>query len=164
MSNSKAQHNTWDATSDSTPPSYTKAWKGYYPLEECLRMYCPETELAKEEKRKKKRAASKAETEEETMRYNIHGVNLLNREPLEICEIEERIKRRKAQHTKVERRRRELLNNSIETLATLLPPSHIDHNSSNARGLILQKTILYLSALKEENANLKYALRNNKLI
>lgn len=119
--------------SDGESPS--SEGKDYYPLEDCVRV--------------KKHKCTK---------YCAHGINLLNRESLEIHEIKERLARRKQQHIKVERRRRELINSSIEEIARILPPSYLDHKCKNARGLVLQQTIQYLHALAQENATLKQAL------
>lgn len=115
------------------------AWKGYYPLEECLRMYRPEEERAKAERRKRGGLPQQ---------YTAHGVDLLNHEPGE----GDGAKHRQEQHTRVERRRREFINASIAELARLLPPCH---RGTNSRGLVLQQTIRYIHALQEEIARLK---------
>ncbi|KAJ9089730.1 hypothetical protein DSO57_1009735 [Entomophthora muscae] len=145
--------------SDSTPPSIEETrWKGYYPLEECIRMYCPEEEMEKELRRKKRK---EADANGGCKEYTALRVNLLIRESLEVHEIEDRIEKRKKQHTKVERRRRELINTSIETLSKLLPPTLIDHKNTNAQGLVLQQTIQYIQALTKENTRLREALKIN---
>ncbi|KAJ9051143.1 hypothetical protein DSO57_1007294 [Entomophthora muscae] len=139
-----------------SPSSEGVQFKEYCALDDCLRMYCPEKALVKE----KTKRGTKSTTHNEKMKHNCskycaHGMNLLNRDSLEIHEIKERLSRRKQQHTKVERQRRELINSSIEEIAKILPPSYIDHDRKNARGLVLQQTIHYLHALREENAKLK---------
>ncbi|KAJ9075842.1 hypothetical protein DSO57_1031782 [Entomophthora muscae] len=104
-----------------SPSSEGVQFKGYYPLDGCLRMYCPEEE-AKKERKKQAKATCGEKVKHKCNKYCAHGINLLNRESLEIHEIKERLARRKQQHTKVERRRRELINSSIEEIAKILPP------------------------------------------
>ncbi|KAJ9068877.1 hypothetical protein DSO57_1024314 [Entomophthora muscae] len=144
------------STDESTSPSYGGiVTKHHYPFTQKLRFYNPEVEMAKEEQRKRNREATRAEARKEKRVLKIHGVNLLNRDSIEVSDIIEHNDKRRQQHTNVERRRRELINSSIATLGRMLPSSFIDHDNNNASGLILQQAIHYIEYLQQENTKLK---------
>ncbi|KAI9292194.1 hypothetical protein K502DRAFT_325928 [Neoconidiobolus thromboides FSU 785] len=130
-------------------------WKGYYPIDDCLRLYCPKDEESSGKKESTHGEDCHGEAQHSCNKYCLHGVNVLNKENLDISDIKAKIKNRKESHSKVERRRRLQINNSIEEMEKLLPSSYINPNARNSKGLILYKTLAYLKDLQTENELLK---------
>ncbi|KXN73697.1 hypothetical protein CONCODRAFT_77250 [Conidiobolus coronatus NRRL 28638] len=115
-------------------------WKGYHNIDDCIRQFCPE-HLHTDKKEDHK-----------CNEYCIHGVNVLNKTHKEVDHEKRKIEEKKLQHTKVEKRRRVLINQYIEELASLLPPELLSKSAKPPRGLVLQKTVQYIKELKAKQS------------
>ncbi|KAJ2161848.1 hypothetical protein GGF46_001156 [Coemansia sp. RSA 552] len=85
--------------------------------------------------------------------YKVSGVNILNRNSVDSKTALERLQRRRENHNFVERRRRDNINQTITTLATLLPPG-ADDSAKRNKGSVLQMAVDYIRALQDENRSL----------
>ncbi|XP_068070363.1 upstream stimulatory factor 2 isoform X3 [Danio rerio] len=71
-----------------------------------------------------------------------------------------RDERRRAQHNEVERRRRDKINNWIETLSKIIPDCSFDGTKTGAsKGGILSKACDYIVELKQQKQRLQESLR-----
>ncbi|KAJ2084092.1 hypothetical protein H4R24_000301 [Coemansia sp. RSA 988] len=91
--------------------------------------------------------------------YRVSGVNILNRNSVDSKTALERLQRRRENHNFVERRRRDNINHTIATLATLLPAC--DDSSKLNKGNILQTAVDYVRDLQDANRAL--AAENQRL-
>ncbi|KAJ2781062.1 hypothetical protein H4R18_003109 [Coemansia javaensis] len=92
--------------------------------------------------------------------YKVSGVNILNRNSVDSKTALERLQRRRENHNFVERRRRDNINHTIATLATLMPPCGDDSAKLN-KGRILQMAVEHIRSLQEINRVL--AAENRRL-
>ncbi|KAK9719342.1 hypothetical protein K7432_004877 [Basidiobolus ranarum] len=95
--------------------------------------------------------------------YMVHGVNILNRDDVDSSTAINRLQKRREQHNRVERRRRDLINTSIEELSEIVPLAQLE-GVKFARGNVLRLTIDYIKELQDEIQSLKLeneSLRNS---
>ncbi|KAK9760965.1 hypothetical protein K7432_014500 [Basidiobolus ranarum] len=112
--------------------------KGYL-FEDSIREFNPEKLYRTKESRKRES-------------YKVHGVNILNRDDIDSKTAIERLQKRRAQHNRVERRRRDMINAAIEELAEIVPNAQQDRF---ARSNVLRLAIEYIKDLQTEAHNLR---------
>ncbi|KAJ1980898.1 hypothetical protein H4R34_002279 [Dimargaris verticillata] len=84
-----------------------RASKGYV-FDDCLRTYNPS------------QLQQKCDGQSKGKKYHVHGVNVLNRDNLDTFTASRRIERRREQHNRIERKRRDLINQYIKELTDLV--------------------------------------------
>ncbi|KAJ1970586.1 hypothetical protein H4R35_005778 [Dimargaris xerosporica] len=84
-----------------------RASKGYV-FDDCLRTYNPS------------QLQQKCNGQSKGKKYHVHGVNVLNRDNLDTFTASRRIERRREQHNRIERKRRDLINQYIKELTDLV--------------------------------------------
>ncbi|ORX90506.1 HLH-domain-containing protein, partial [Basidiobolus meristosporus CBS 931.73] len=112
--------------------------KGYL-FEDSIREFNPEKLYKTKESRKREI-------------YKVQGVNLLNRDDIDSKTAIERLQKRRAQHNRVERRRRDMINSAIEELSEIIPNAQQD---KFARSNVLRLAIEYIKELQVEAHNLR---------
>ncbi|KAG2176921.1 hypothetical protein INT43_007575 [Umbelopsis isabellina] len=90
--------------------------------------------------------------------YKVNGVNILNRNNLDSKTAIERIKRRRENHNYVERRRRDVINNTIMDIAETVPNAITSGQKPN-KGSILRLALDYIKHLQSENQKLRHMVR-----
>ncbi|KAI8601152.1 hypothetical protein EDD21DRAFT_297552, partial [Dissophora ornata] len=65
-----------------------------------------------------------------TKSFDLAGVNILNRKPLDTKTALDKLQRRRETHNRVERKRRDCINQLIDDLTKLLPPKHLEEATS----------------------------------
>ncbi|ORX75143.1 hypothetical protein K493DRAFT_236976, partial [Basidiobolus meristosporus CBS 931.73] len=75
--------------------------------------------------------------------YVVNGVNILNRDEMDSEAAINRLQKRREQHNRVERKRRDLINSAIEELSEIVPNAQED-GIKYARGNVLRLTIDYI--------------------
>ncbi|CAM0137204.1 unnamed protein product [Umbelopsis sp. WA50703] len=91
--------------------------------------------------------------------YKVNGVNILNRNNLDSKTAIERIKRRRENHNYVERRRRDVINNTIMDIAETVPNAITTGQKPN-KGSILRLALDYIKQLQSENQKLRQLARD----
>ncbi|KAI9478602.1 MAG: hypothetical protein EXX96DRAFT_571497 [Benjaminiella poitrasii] len=89
-----------------------------------------------------------------TSTFVVNGVNILNKNSLDSETLMHRILQRRQTHNRVERRRRDRMNNLFNNLAKCLP--NLQHKADNNRADILQEAIDYIKQVQNEKHRLKY--------
>ncbi|KAF7731564.1 hypothetical protein EC973_009328 [Apophysomyces ossiformis] len=89
--------------------------------------------------------------------YRVNGVNILNRKELDSKTAIERLKKRRENHNHVERRRRDIINNTILELSHVVPNALQPGQKPN-KGNILKLALDHIQTLQEENKVLKERL------
>ncbi|KAG0170101.1 hypothetical protein DFQ28_003849 [Apophysomyces sp. BC1034] len=89
--------------------------------------------------------------------YRVNGVNILNRKELDSKTAIERLKKRRENHNHVERRRRDIINNTILELSHVVPNATQPGQKPN-KGSILKLALDHIQALQEENKLLRERL------
>ncbi|KAK9728399.1 hypothetical protein K7432_001113 [Basidiobolus ranarum] len=84
--------------------------------------------------------------------YKVQGVNILNRDDIDSKTAIERLQKRRAQHNRVERRRRDMINSAIEELSEIIPNAQQD---KFARSNVLRLAIEYIRELQAEAHELR---------
>ncbi|ORY91933.1 hypothetical protein BCR43DRAFT_497514 [Syncephalastrum racemosum] len=92
--------------------------------------------------------------------YKVNGVNILNRNNLDSKTAIERIQRRRENHNHVERRRRDVINNTILEIAKVVPNAAQPGQKPN-KGNVLKLALDYIQALQQENDKLKHLLEES---
>ncbi|KAG0310859.1 hypothetical protein BGZ99_010513 [Dissophora globulifera] len=87
--------------------------------------------------------------------YDVGGVNILNKKPIDSKTALEKIKRRRETHNRVERRRRDCINQLVEELTELLPIDGGDSHSKGHRVSILRAAVAHVQNLTRQNESLK---------
>ncbi|KAJ2132654.1 hypothetical protein IW136_005062 [Coemansia sp. RSA 678] len=82
--------------------------------------------------------------------YKVSGVNILNRNSVDSKTALERLQRRRENHNFVERRRRDNINHTITTLASLIP-SCAEEGAKVNKGSILHMAVEYIRDLRYIN-------------
>ncbi|KAF9378046.1 hypothetical protein BGX21_003012 [Mortierella sp. AD011] len=89
--------------------------------------------------------------------YDVGGVNILNKKPVDSKTALDKIKRRRETHNRVERRRRDCINQLIDELTALLPKE--DNSESKCHRVnILRATVAHIQNLTRQNENLKHQI------
>ncbi|KAK9761145.1 hypothetical protein K7432_014164 [Basidiobolus ranarum] len=91
--------------------------------------------------------------------YLVNGVNILNRDDVDSETAINRLQKRRPQHNRGERRRRDLINSSIEELSEIVPLAQLE-GVKFARGNVLRLTIDFIKGLQEEIQSLKIENEN----
>ncbi|KAF9196821.1 hypothetical protein BGZ49_002699 [Haplosporangium sp. Z 27] len=86
--------------------------------------------------------------------YDVGGVNILNKKPVDSKTALDKIKRRRETHNRVERRRRDCINQLIEELTNLLPKEDDDSQTKCHRVNILRTAVAHIQNLTEKNEDL----------
>ncbi|KAF9438516.1 hypothetical protein BGZ76_007324 [Entomortierella beljakovae] len=89
--------------------------------------------------------------------YDVGGVNILNKKPVDSKTTLDKIKRRRETHNRVERRRRDRINQLIDELIALLPKEEMDLFKSH-RADVLRATVAHIQSLNHQNTNLKHQI------
>ncbi|KAG0373190.1 hypothetical protein BGX24_012022 [Mortierella sp. AD032] len=87
--------------------------------------------------------------------YDVGGVNILNKKPVDSKTALDKIKRRRETHNRVERRRRDCINQLIDELTALLPKEDDSDMSKSHRVNILRTAIAHIQNLTRQNENLQ---------
>ncbi|KAF9104095.1 hypothetical protein BGX27_010252, partial [Mortierella sp. AM989] len=90
--------------------------------------------------------------------YDVGGVNILNKKPVDSKTALDKIKRRRETHNRVERRRRDCINQLIEELTELLPKEDDDSQTKCHRVNVLRTAILHIQSLTDQNETLSRQL------
>ncbi|KAF8948927.1 hypothetical protein BGZ47_001136 [Haplosporangium gracile] len=91
--------------------------------------------------------------------YDVGGVNILNKKPLDSKTALDKITRRRETHNRVERRRRDCINQLIDELTDLLPKEEDDSLSKGHRVNILRNVVSHIQTLTRHNENLNQQLQ-----
>ncbi|KAG0054928.1 hypothetical protein BGZ83_010053 [Gryganskiella cystojenkinii] len=87
--------------------------------------------------------------------YDVGGVNILNKKPVDSKTALDKIKRRRETHNRVERRRRDCINQLIDELTALLPREDDGSLSKCHRVNVLRTAVAHIQNLTRQNENLK---------
>ncbi|KAF9951499.1 hypothetical protein BGZ72_007011 [Mortierella alpina] len=90
--------------------------------------------------------------------YDVGGVNILNKKPVDSKTALDKIKRRREVHNRVERRRRDCINQLIDELTSLLPKEDADSMSKCHRVNVLRAAVAHIQNLTHQNENLNQQL------
>ncbi|KAG0023470.1 hypothetical protein BGZ80_009337 [Entomortierella chlamydospora] len=90
--------------------------------------------------------------------YDVGGVNILNKKPVDSKTALDKIKRRRETHNRVERRRRDCINQLIEELTSLLPRDDDDSQSKCHRVNVLRTAVAHIQKLTQQNEDLNRQL------
>ncbi|KAF9101251.1 hypothetical protein BGX29_005856 [Mortierella sp. GBA35] len=91
--------------------------------------------------------------------YDVGGVNILNKKPLDSKTALDKITRRRETHNRVERRRRDCINQLIDELTELLPQEDDDSLSKGHRVNVLRNVVGHIQNLSRQNESLNKQLR-----
>ncbi|KAF9940054.1 hypothetical protein BGZ67_008374 [Mortierella alpina] len=90
--------------------------------------------------------------------YDVGGINILNKKPVDSKTALDKIKRRREVHNRVERRRRDCINQLIDELTSLLPKEDADSMSKCHRVNVLRAAVAHIQNLTHQNENLNQQL------
>ncbi|KAF9114043.1 hypothetical protein BGX27_000241 [Mortierella sp. AM989] len=100
-----------------------------------------------------------SETYKTTKSFDLAGVNILNRKPLDTRTALDKLQRRRETHNRVERKRRDCINQLIDDLTKLLPPKHLEEVTSKCHRVnVLRGAVAHIKFLSEINSSLKTSL------
>ncbi|KAF9174596.1 hypothetical protein BGX21_008783 [Mortierella sp. AD011] len=100
-----------------------------------------------------------SETYKTTKSFDLAGVNILNRKPLDTRTALDKLQRRRETHNRVERKRRDCINQLVDDLTKLLPPKHLEEVTSKCHRVnVLRGAVAHIKFLTETNATLKTSL------
>ncbi|KAG0029793.1 hypothetical protein BGZ81_003400 [Podila clonocystis] len=87
--------------------------------------------------------------------YDVGGINILNKKTVDSQTALDKIKRRRETHNRVERRRRDQINQLIDELTTLLPKDDEEDQSRSHRVNILRLAVSHIQQLTRRNQELQ---------
>ncbi|KAI8360477.1 hypothetical protein B0O80DRAFT_204859 [Mortierella sp. GBAus27b] len=87
--------------------------------------------------------------------YDVGGVNILNKKAVDSKVVLDKINRRRETHNRVERRRRDCINQLILELSSLLPKGEDESQASAHRVNVLRSTVAHIQTLTQQNEALK---------
>ncbi|KAF9438124.1 hypothetical protein BGZ76_009655 [Entomortierella beljakovae] len=100
-----------------------------------------------------------SETYKTTKSFDLAGVNILNRKPLDTRTALDKLQRRRETHNRVERKRRDCINQLIDDLTKLLPPKHLEEVTSKCHRVnVLRGAVAHIKFLSESNAALNNSI------
>ncbi|KAF9974452.1 hypothetical protein BGZ65_008719, partial [Modicella reniformis] len=100
-----------------------------------------------------------SETYKTTKSFDLAGVNILNRKPLDTRTALDKLQRRRETHNRVERKRRDCINQLIDDLTRLLPPKHLEEVTSKCHRVnVLRGAVAHIKFLSEQNSLLTKSL------
>ncbi|CAG8596239.1 100_t:CDS:2, partial [Ambispora leptoticha] len=105
--------------------------------------------------------SKKKSKEKKQLQYRVNGVNILNRNSLDMQTAMERLKRRRENHNNVERKRRNNINNTIYEISLLMPTAYRSGSKPN-KGSILRRAVEYIKDLQKENESIRAELTKFK--
>ncbi|KAI8077800.1 uncharacterized protein BX664DRAFT_343515 [Halteromyces radiatus] len=123
-----------------------------YPLQERLKIYGPDT-----------MARRFSDQEKHSGKLMMNGVNILNKTSLDSDTMMHRIKQRRETHNRVERRRRDKLNNLVNELAQSIPLTSTNDREKYHRAKILRRAIDYIRLIQQENKAMKIQLGQSSM-
>ncbi|KAF9980272.1 hypothetical protein BGZ75_008639 [Mortierella antarctica] len=95
-----------------------------------------------------------------TKSFDLAGVNILNRKPLDTKTALDKLQRRRETHNRVERKRRDCINQLIDDLTKLLPPKHLEEATSKCHRVnVLRGAVSHIKFLNESNEALALSIR-----
>ncbi|KAF9123638.1 hypothetical protein BGW39_008810 [Mortierella sp. 14UC] len=95
--------------------------------------------------------------------FDLAGVNILNRKPLDTKTALDKLQRRRETHNRVERKRRDCINQLIDDLTKLLPPKHLEETTSKCHRVnVLRGAVSHIKFLNESNQALAMSIRSIK--
>ncbi|KAF9438499.1 hypothetical protein BGZ76_007482 [Entomortierella beljakovae] len=95
-----------------------------------------------------------------TKSFDLAGVNILNRKPLDTKTALDKLQRRRETHNRVERKRRDCINQLIDDLTKLLPPKHLEEVTSKCHRVnVLRGAVSHIKFLNESNEALANSIR-----
>ncbi|KAG0286798.1 hypothetical protein BGZ96_009166 [Linnemannia gamsii] len=95
--------------------------------------------------------------------FDLAGVNILNRKPLDTKTALDKLQRRRETHNRVERKRRDCINQLIDDLTKLLPPKHLEETTSKCHRVnVLRGAVSHIKFLNESNQALTKSIRSIK--
>ncbi|KAF9932694.1 hypothetical protein FBU30_007536 [Linnemannia zychae] len=95
--------------------------------------------------------------------FDLAGVNILNRKPLDTKTALDKLQRRRETHNRVERKRRDCINQLIDDLTKLLPPKHLEETTSKCHRVnVLRGAVSHIKFLNESNEALAKSIRSIK--
>ncbi|KAF9315203.1 hypothetical protein BG003_003388 [Podila horticola] len=97
-----------------------------------------------------------------TKSFDLAGVNILNRKPLDTRTALDKLQRRRETHNRVERKRRDCINQAslIDDLTKLLPPKHLEETSSKCHRVnVLRGAVSHIKFLNESNQALTKSIQ-----
>ncbi|KAF9364900.1 hypothetical protein BGX34_012141 [Mortierella sp. NVP85] len=101
-----------------------------------------------------------SETFKTTKSFDLAGVNILNRKPLDTKTALDKLQRRRETHNRVERKRRDCINQLIDELTKLLPPKHLEEATSKCHRVnVLRGAVSHIKFLNESNEALKKSVQ-----
>ncbi|KAF9960430.1 hypothetical protein BGZ72_006966 [Mortierella alpina] len=100
-----------------------------------------------------------SETYKTTKSFDLAGVNILNRKPLDTRTALDKLQRRRETHNRVERKRRDCINQLVDDLTKLLPPKRLEEASSKCHRVnVLRGAVAHIKFLTETNTVLTKSL------
>ncbi|KAG0328288.1 hypothetical protein BG004_002571 [Podila humilis] len=100
-----------------------------------------------------------SETYKTTKSFDLAGVNILNRKPLDTRTALDKLQRRRETHNRVERKRRDCINQLVDDLTKLLPPKHLEEATSKCHRVnVLRGAVAHIKFLTESNDSLAKSL------
>ncbi|KAF8928681.1 hypothetical protein BGZ58_009454 [Dissophora ornata] len=100
-----------------------------------------------------------SETYKTTKTFDLAGVNILNRKPLDTRTALDKLQRRRETHNRVERKRRDCINQLIDDLTQLLPAKHLEEVTSKCHRVnVLRGAVAHIKFLSEQNTTLTRSL------
>ncbi|GJJ68655.1 hypothetical protein EMPS_01001 [Entomortierella parvispora] len=104
-----------------------------------------------------------SESFKSTKSFDLAGVNILNRKPLDTKTALDKLQRRRETHNRVERKRRDCINQLIDDLTKLLPAKHLEEASSKCHRVnVLRGAVAHIKFLNESNHALNQSLRASR--
>ncbi|KAF9387593.1 hypothetical protein CPC16_006944 [Podila verticillata] len=104
-----------------------------------------------------------SETYKTTKSFDLAGVNILNRKPLDTRTALDKLQRRRETHNRVERKRRDCINQLVDDLTKLLPAKHLEEATSKCHRVnVLRGAVAHIKFLTESNDGLAKSLENIK--
>ncbi|KAF8953508.1 hypothetical protein BGZ46_003191 [Entomortierella lignicola] len=95
-----------------------------------------------------------------TKSFDMAGVNILNRKPLDTKAALDKLQRRRETHNRVERKRRDCINQLIDDLTQLLPSNHLEDVTSKCHRVnVLRGAVNHIKFLNESNEALTKSIR-----
>ncbi|KAG0331564.1 hypothetical protein BG000_010772 [Podila horticola] len=104
-----------------------------------------------------------SETYKTTKSFDLAGVNILNRKPLDTRTALDKLQRRRETHNRVERKRRDCINQLVDDLTKLLPAKHLEEATSKCHRVnVLRGAVAHIKFLTELNSDLANSLESIK--
>ncbi|KAG9072407.1 hypothetical protein KI688_000178 [Linnemannia hyalina] len=95
--------------------------------------------------------------------FDLAGVNILNRKPLDTKTALDKLQRRRETHNRVERKRRDCINQLIDDLTQLLPSKHLEETTSKCHRVnVLRGAVSHIKFLNDSNEALTKSIRSIK--